>query len=364
MKIVHVIPSLKKPGGAESFCVNLAIALSKLNYEVIIITLYKEINFYKEKLQKNKIAYYCLNKHKGLDIINSVKLRKLIKKIQPDIIHSHLSTYLSFFVGMVMKNKKIVFIHTIHSSLSKEKPMRKINYWIMKKYERSNLMHHIAISPEVKKYFLNYTNLNKEIPIIYNGLPVNEFLNRGSLFSRKKDFICIANFIPIKNHLTLLKSFQKVILKKPNTNLTLVGYGTLQNEIKEAIFTLGLSNNVEFLGERNDISSLLSDHKYFILPSHSEGNPISVLEAMAAGLVILVTKYGGTKDIIINMKNGYLLDPFSQEQITNTMLMCLNNNEINNEIQKNNLSKIMEYDISETAKQHIKLYEQKLKSKF
>lgn len=356
MKIVHIIPSLHKSGGAENLCVNLVASLNKIGQETILITLYNNINFYREELNEKKIIYYCLKKRKGLDIFNAVRLRKLIKKINPDIIHSHLNTEVSFFISRILKNKKIKFFHTIHYSMSKKSKPNFVDYFLIKYYMKNKLINYIAISDEVQRSFMKYMNLNINIPIIYNGLPVKSFQNNQTLDSREKDFICIANFSEIKNHLSLIEAFWQVKQSFFNTTLTLVGDGPMRLEIEKKIKKLKLEKNIFLLGERSDISNLLAKHKYFILPSFREGNPISMLEAMAAGLVILVTKYGGPKDIIINFKNGYLIDPFSIEHIATTMLNCLEHKSINAEIHINNLIKITEYDIFKTAEKHVELY--------
>lgn len=361
MKIVHIIPSLERPGGAESLCVNLVIALSKLGLEVSIITLYDNIDFYKKRLESSNITYYCLNKREGLDIDNSLRLKRLIKQIRPNIVHSHLNTYLSFIIGGIYSDKNVKFFHTIHFSMSEN---TKPNYFItqfIKFYEKKGRLQHIAVSHEVKKYYLECMKVNSNVPVIYNGLPIQDYSNNLPLSCRKKDFICVANFSNTKNHLILLEAFKEVVKRKPNTSLTLVGDGLLRNQIETKINNLSLQNNIYILGKRNDINSLLFEHKFFVLPSKQEGNPISVLEAMAAGLVILVTKHGGPKDIIVEKENGFLLDPFSTEQIATTMLDCLEEENLNKVIQKNNLTKIQNYNILKTAEEHLKLYSDALK---
>lgn len=356
MKIVHIIPSLEKPGGAETLCVNLVIALSKLGYEVKIITLYGNLDFYKNQLIDNRITYYCLNKRVGLDIKNSLRLRKLIKNIRPNIVHSHLNTYVSFFLGGIYNLRNIKFFHTIHFSMSDETRPNYLIYRFIKHYEKRGSLQHIAISHEVQKYFLKHMDMQTNIPIIYNGTPIRDYLNKAPLTERKKDFICIANFSANKNHSMLLDAFKIVVSSNPKASLVLVGDGLLREQIELKINMLGLNNNVFILGTRKDIPPLLFEHKYFILPSVREGNPISVLEAMAAGLVVLVTKHGGAKDVIINGKNGFLLDPFSKDQVAKEMIKCLKNKVLNNQIQKNNLLKIKNYDILKSAKKHLKLY--------
>ena len=99
------------------------------------------------------------------------------------------------------------------------------------------------------------------------------------------------------------------------------------------------------------------DAKFLVIPSLFEGNPISILEAMAAGLGIIATNVGGPKDVVTDGENGYLVDPRSVEDLIEKMERVLTNQDLLNKFSKNNIEKVKEYDILNDAWKYSKEFE-------
>jgi len=112
------------------------------------------------------------------------------------------------------------------------------------------------------------------------------------------------------------------ILKKENIQFILAGDGEI-NEVKEVLYKKGLQSKVNVPGwiSGNDKQDLLSKSDVYILPSYNEGLPISILEAMAAGLPVISTPIGGIPDAVIDGKNGYLIEPGDFEDLASKILM-------------------------------------------
>jgi glycosyltransferase involved in cell wall biosynthesis len=129
-------------------------------------------------------------------------------------------------------------------------------------------------------------------------------------------WIHIANLRKVKDQTTLLEGFAKSSTRKDvPQKLLIVGDGSLRNELEEKASSLGISNEVLFLGFRNDIHELLSLSDGFILTSISEALPISILEAARAKLVILSSAVGGIPEIIADSETGYLFPPSSPHSL-------------------------------------------------
>lgn len=124
--------------------------------------------------------------------------------------------------------------------------------------------------------------------------------------------IMVARFAPQKDHATLLKALAEV--KQP-FRLQLVGDGPTQEEVAGLAESLGLAGSVEFLGARSDVSALLARADIFALISNWEGFPISILEAMRAGLPILASDVGGVREAVTPGVNGYLTPPGSVHEV-------------------------------------------------
>jgi len=107
--------------------------------------------------------------------------------------------------------------------------------------------------------------------------------------------------------------------------LVLVGAGDLRDQLEEQIKNLRLAGQVHFLGLRTDIPEVLGAMDVFVLSSDYEGNPLSVMEAMAAGLPIVSTAAGGVPDLFEYGKEGFLVQPGDFQGLSDSMAALLRN---------------------------------------
>ncbi|MFS0861510.1 glycosyltransferase family 4 protein [Fredinandcohnia sp. 179-A 10B2 NHS] len=112
-----------------------------------------------------------------------------------------------------------------------------------------------------------------------------------------------------KNQQFLIKALSIIKDDIPNVKLLLAGDGILLEECRLLALKLGLLNQVEFLGLRNDIDMLLKISDIAVASSLREGLPVNVMEAMACGLPILATDNRGHRELVSNNENGWVLHP-------------------------------------------------------
>jgi glycosyltransferase involved in cell wall biosynthesis len=144
---------------------------------------------------------------------------------------------------------------------------------------------------------------------IWNGVPDSRL--RASPGSRDKvTLICVARMVPQKDHALLLRALVGV---RGDWCLQMVGDGPLREEIQSLAEQLQLGGRVQFLGERKDITELLSQADVFILPSKWEGLPVSILEAMRAGLPVVATDVGGVREAVQEDVTGLLSKAHDEE---------------------------------------------------
>jgi len=108
----------------------------------------------------------------------------------------------------------------------------------------------------------------------------------------------VGSLLPIKTHEVLLRTASRIVAKHPDALFVFVGDGERRPALEQLAQTLGLSRNVRFLGKRNDVPDLLRAFDLFALSSYSEGCPNVVLEAMATGLPVVTTDYGGAAELV------------------------------------------------------------------
>jgi glycosyltransferase involved in cell wall biosynthesis len=116
------------------------------------------------------------------------------------------------------------------------------------------------------------------------------------LIDRPPVITMVARFAPVKDHPTLLRAFANL---HPGPCLRLVGDGPLRQDCERLAHELGIGDRVEFLGDRDDIPRLLASSDVFVLASKYEMLPLSVLEAMRAGLPVIASDVGGMRETIV-----------------------------------------------------------------
>jgi len=162
---------------------------------------------------------------------------------------------------------------------------------LLKSLINKPLTHRFACGNAAGKWLFG----NKKFTVLNNAINVDRFLyNKEIQLQIKKElhlendlvFGHVGRFNKVKNHIFLVEIFEKLRVKITNARLVLVGDGDLKEEIQLAVMNKGLQNEVVFLGERNDVPNLLQAFDFFLMPSLSEGLPVSLIEAQANGLKI------------------------------------------------------------------------------
>ena len=115
----------------------------------------------------------------------------------------------------------------------------------------------------------------------------------------------------------------------------IIGGGRRAEEMRQLVADLGLAGRVHFLGQRPDIPDLLSALDIFVLPSHSEGVSLALLEAMAAGLPVIATRVGGLPEVVTDGVNGLLMPPQDPEALAQALARLLDDPALAKELGEN-----------------------------
>lgn len=119
----------------------------------------------------------------------------------------------------------------------------------------------------------------------------------------------VAALRPEKNHELLLQAFKQVALELPDARLLIVGDGPRRSVLEQTARALAIDSMVRFVGTRSDIPDLLALAGVFVLSSHNEANPVSILEAMACGKPVVATRVGSVAEAVVDTQTGFLVDP-------------------------------------------------------
>ena len=304
MKILQVIPYFCF-GGAETMCENLTYALKKQGHEVNVVSLYNEHTPISDRMEQAGVEILYLDKKLGMDVSMVPKLAKIMGRMRPDAVHTHLDVVKYAAMAAKLAGVKTC-IHTVHNVAEKEAEglARKIN----KVYFNLGLATPVALSPEVQQTISDVYGLPKEkVPVIYNGVDLSKCLPKESYGAGETfTFVHIGRFNEQKNHKGLLEAFGKVLAVYPNCRLNLLGDGELREEMEHYATELGIREAVNFLGSQSNVYPYLHDADAFLLPSNYEGMPMTIIEAMGTGLPIVGTRVGGVPDMLKDGESGLL----------------------------------------------------------
>jgi glycosyltransferase involved in cell wall biosynthesis len=143
---------------------------------------------------------------------------------------------------------------------------------------------------------------SRPIEVIENGVDVARFAPDGrpppDLEPARRYIVNVARFHPVKDQATLLEAFSRLAPAHADVDLLLVGDGALRQELEQLSQKTHLGDRIRFLGVRNDVPAILLACDVFVLTSLSEAAPLTLLEAMATGLPVVVTAVGGMPEIV------------------------------------------------------------------
>ncbi len=281
--ILHIIDNFGR-GGAETMLVSVLKELKE--YNNIVVTLYEE-NRFDNTLQFDK--YFCLRLKSVFFLpVKILKLRSIIKANGVDLVHTHL--YWPTFAARFATPHRIPLITTIHTSIAFTKDYKKRIIRFLDKFSYN--FRKSTIIAVAKGAMKQYFELLKVKPfktyVLYTFVNTNVFngsepgkVNTGSNFR----VMTIGTLRYPKNHLFLVKVFEQ--LKHENIELHIYGNGPLQAELEAAINQTGA--RVILKGEVNDIQNSFGQYDLYLMASLFEGFSLSVLEAMAMQIPLLLS---------------------------------------------------------------------------
>ena len=322
---------------SESTSLNdLVLRLDKDRFNVIFIYLTSygvEKNLIEEAGYK---VFYLSNIEfiKALRFSILFRLVKVLKENNIDILHCHrhkASVY-GAIAGTLVKTP-VILSHVHGLSRTRNFGRRVVNFILFKRFNRiigcaksvrdDVLKNNPSVTPEKVITLINSVDFERLADVTINkseakskliDVPIGAFV-----------YGTVARFGPNKGHSFLIEAFEKVRRQVPSAQLIFAGDGPLEEEIKKQSSKADLDDSVHFLGRRDDIPKLLRAMDTFVLPSiGSEGMPLVILEAMAAGIPCIASSLSGIPEIINSSEFGFLVPPKDSNALAEAMIKLAN----------------------------------------
>jgi len=336
VNVLFIIIQMNMMGGSERLVYNLISKLDRQVFNPSVAWFYGDKPL--QEFLELGIPLFHVPKNGRFDFSPMRSLGEIIKKNQIAVVNAHhfFSMIYAFF-GTKLRNRSSL-IYTEHSEWEVQGISQK--WRIIGRSLLKRIDHVVGVGPEVTKQLENVFRLpESKVSTILNGVDLQEFQSRGqniqeirrslNLKDGERVIGIVGNFRRGKNHVFLIKAFGELVKTLENVKLVLIGRGysnDLENsepEVREMIRELGIGDNVSFLGSRSDVSELLGIMDVFCLTSLKEGLPISLIEAMAAGLPVVGTHVEGIRDVIVPNHNGFLIELGDVHEFKNILLDLL-----------------------------------------
>ncbi|UWX56100.1 glycosyltransferase [Maribacter litopenaei] len=293
-------------GGAERVLIFLSKNLNNSKFESELIVIGKELDNGYETTGTNIQYLNCNRVSKSIP-----KLISLIKKRKPDIVFGTLS-HVNLLLGFIsFLFPKVVFVgrQTSITKIYKEIGGETSFDWFsfLLKFALKKLGYVICQSKDMVEDCVQLYNLNKNKLKIINNPITDNFQYHDSIPSDSKHlkFITVGRLVTVKGHARILQMLTNIDYP---FNYTIIGDGSLKNDLLDKIEILGLSNKIQYIPFTKDVAIYLRKSDYFLQGSLSEGFPNALLESCAVGTpVIAFDVPGGTKEIVENGINGFMV---------------------------------------------------------
>jgi glycosyltransferase involved in cell wall biosynthesis len=328
-------------GGVEEHVRQIAVGLAERGLEVVLVC--------PESDEISPLAHACtaagvqverltLSLHTGASgaFTRLLRLVRLLRAAKVDVLHLHLIGYTggrwAVLAGKLARVPAL--ITTVHIAPSGPESLR-----VMLERRIINLMvdRFIAVSRVTQERQIRYLHQSAHKTVVipnavelsrYRDVPKasREFILRKQGIPRDAAVIgCVARLSEGKGLNYLIDAMPDIVARVPRAHALLVGDGPSRADLERQASALGVRDRVHFAGYHQDIPAWLAAMDVFLLPSLSEALPLSILEAMAAGLPIVATAVGGIPEAVEDGLNGLLIPIMDARALSTAVVEVLSN---------------------------------------
>lgn len=305
--IVHVLYRLDT-GGMERIIVSLINATCD-RYRHAVITL-AGFGALRGEIEHAVTACLSLDKKPGKDWPCHGRLWRALRRLKPDLVQTYNIGTLDLAPVVRLAGVRRL-VHAEHGRDATDPRGENPRYLRLRRWMAPFIDRYVAVAPDLQQWLTERAGIRRaKVACIANGIDVAAFdLRRGDSVPRRR----LADFAPagsvlighvarldkVKDQAGLISAF-KLLREQGHADcrLAIAGEGPQRDALERQVVELGLTESVRLLGNRRDVAELLAECDVFALSSIAEGMPVTLLEAMAAGLPVVATDVGGVAMVV------------------------------------------------------------------
>jgi sugar transferase (PEP-CTERM/EpsH1 system associated) len=313
LKVTHLVLSLDV-GGLERVVLDLVREGQALGQSVSVLCLERPgVLACQAEALGARVA--CASKTDGLHPWMVWRLFKILRQLRPDVLHSHHIGAL-FYGGLAARAAGVPVV--VHSEHGKHYAVRRRTRWLGR-IAGCTIARFFCVSQDIAEEVEQSRIVSRaKIRVVPNGIDTERFRKPGDPPTLRQMLGIppgapvvgtIGRLHEIKQQDLLLRAFAKLRDRMPEAHLLLVGDGPLMGDLRGLAAQLGLGDAVHFAGYQARPEQFLHLMNVFALTSRSEGMPLAILEAWAAGVPVVASRVGGVPQLIQHGQTGLLFEP-------------------------------------------------------
>ncbi len=305
VRVLQVFGILNR-GGAETMIMNYYREMDREAIQFDFAVNFQQQGAYEPEIESLGGRIFRLPRFKGYNLITFLWawFTLLRKHREWEVIHVHnfkVAGLIFLAARFAGARKKIVHMHTSNPTYSTS---RRLGYTITKALANRHATHRIACSAEAGECYFG----SRDFKVLRNAIDLNRFnfsedvatKHREEFGFSAENFVVghVGNFSKVKNHRFIVDVFCEVAKQSSEARLLLVGSGALLEETKRLVRERGIEDLVVFAGSRGDVNELLMAMDILLFPSEFEGLPVTIIEAQASGLRVVMSDVI-TREVIV-----------------------------------------------------------------
>ncbi|MEP7287488.1 MAG: glycosyltransferase family 4 protein [Chloroflexota bacterium] len=343
IKVMHIIARLNI-GGAAIYVIQLAAHLNEAGYQSQLVCgqvgkAEGDMRYIADDKLLPLTIVPSLGREISLtgDLVTVYRLWRLIRRERPDIVHTH--TAKAGFVGRLAAwlAGVPVIVHTFHGHVFAGyfgKNKTRVFLWLERLWARlstaiitlsATLKHELAevyrVAPAEKIEIIELGFELDDLATLQKGQ--GDFRIQFNLPTTAPLIGIVGRLVPIKNHDLFLQAAKQLADHLPAVHFVIVGDGERRAELEALAQSLGIADRVHFTGWIKDLLPVYAALDALVLCSINEGLPVSLIEAMAAGVPVISTAVGGSIDLLDNGRLGFVVPPDDTQALARGMVRAL-----------------------------------------
>lgn len=265
----------------------------------------------------------------GFNLSEGLGILRWAREQNIEILHSHGYKF-NILLGIIPRRwRRIPMVTTIHGYVHAPRFSKMWLYEILDRYAIRSMNRVVLVSQAMEDEFRDGFSRRK-MHIIPNGIDVEATLQQAEVepASYLNEFLAqhhpvilgVGRLSPEKSFETLIAAFAEILYSFPRSGLLIVGEGPAHQSLSDLALEYGLGDSFMLPGFVDNTSSLMAESDVLVMPSRTEGTPMTALEAMALALPIIASRVGGLPELLEHGNAGILLDELVPRNLTNVVM--------------------------------------------